>query len=70
MSKVKEGWTWVVGSPKWHYIRDHVSICRKWLLLGDPELEQGNDTSADNCKACRKKLERENAKRTASATNS
>lgn len=55
----KEGWTWIIGSPKWHYMRDGYSLCRKWFLLRTGDLEQGNDTSSDNCKACMKKLLKE-----------
>ena len=62
-TKVTEGWAWVLNSPKWHYIRDHRSICGRWLMLGNPEMEQGNNESADNCKSCRRKLEQEAAKK-------
>ena len=58
-----EGWTWIIGSPKWHYIRENMSLCNKWLMPGKPELEQGKNDSPDNCKACRRILEKENAKR-------
>jgi hypothetical protein len=57
-----EGWAFIIGSTKWHYMRDHRSICGKWMVLGNPEVEQGNDASPDNCKACRTKLEKEQAK--------
>lgn len=58
---LKEGWTWIVGAAKWHYMRNGRSLCGKWMLLGKPELEQGNDSSPDNCVACRRKLEKEKA---------
>jgi hypothetical protein len=54
----KEGWTWLINSTKWHYFKDRQSLCGKFLLLGNIELEQGNDNSPDNCKACIKKLEK------------
>lgn len=60
--QLKEGWTFVIGSPKWHYIKDHRSICGRWLMPGNPTLEQGNDDSPDNCASCRKKLEKTKAK--------
>ncbi len=56
MEEVKEGWTWIFGSPKWHYMINGRSLCGSWLLLGNPELEQGNDNSPDNCKSCKNKL--------------
>lgn len=58
----QEGWTWVYGSRKWHYFIEGMSLCRKWALLGNPSLEQGNDDSPDNCTACRKILEKRRKK--------
>lgn len=54
-----EGWTWLSNATKWHYFirEDGKSLCGKWGLFGSPELEQGDDDSEDNCKACQKKLE-------------
>jgi hypothetical protein len=57
-----EGWTWIIGSPRWHYMINGMSLCGKWLLLGKPKLELGNDTSLDNCKSCRAKLEKKKIK--------
>jgi hypothetical protein len=53
---MKGGWTFIIGSPKWHYIVDHRSLCGRWLMLGSPKLEQGLNNSPDNCKECRKRL--------------
>ena len=58
MVENKEGWTWLSNSRKWHYFVDNRSLCGKFGLLSSPKLEQGNDTSPDNCMACRKKLEK------------
>jgi hypothetical protein len=52
----KEGWGWVLASPKWHYFVDNRSLCGKWLGLGLGELEQGKDEIPDNCTGCRKAL--------------
>ena len=52
----KEGWTWLHNSKKWHYFVDGRSLCGRWMLFSNPGLEQGNDDSPDNCKACSKKL--------------
>jgi len=59
----KEGWTWFVNSIKWHYLRDGRSLCKKWLNVGNPQLEQGNDDSIDNCAACCKRIEKEKHKK-------
>jgi hypothetical protein len=59
---VGEGWTWVIGSTKWHYFRDKQSLCRKWWLMfasADKEYEQGLDNSPDNCKTCVRLREKE-----------
>ncbi len=57
LDKVNEGWTWLLNSKKWHYFgSDGRSLCGRWMNLGNPKLEQGNDNSPDNCKACRKAL--------------
>lgn len=58
---MKEGWTYLLNSPTWHYFRNSRSLCGRFMLLGKPELEQGNETSPDNCKACVKKLLKERA---------
>ena len=58
MKKEKEGWTWLTNSKKWHYFIDGRSLCGRFMVLGRPELEQGNNNSSDNCKACVKKLEK------------
>ena len=51
----KEGWGFPGGSRKAHYFVDGVSLCGKWgFYFG--LLEQGNDTSPDNCPTCIKKL--------------
>lgn len=51
-----EGWTWLIGTAKWHYLRNGKSLCGKWGVVGKPTLEQGNNNSPDNCNMCRKKL--------------
>lgn len=60
-STTYQGWTFVIGSLKWHYFRNEKkSLCRKWLILGlDPDrLEDTFHGSKDNCKACRRVLEK------------
>lgn len=58
-----EGWTWIRNSPKWHYFVDKLSLCRKFMLLQQPnDFEQGNNDSPDNCALCRKKLAKLNGK--------
>jgi len=52
----QEGWTWLINSRKWHYFVGPRSLCRRWALVGNPELEKGNDDSPDNCAACKRKL--------------
>jgi hypothetical protein len=57
--KNDEGWTWLVNSPKWHYFRSGRSLCGRWLNLGRPELQQGDQASLDNCAACFRKRQKE-----------
>lgn len=57
--KPTEGWGWPINSRKAHYYIGGMSLCRKWMMLGG-NLEQGNDDSADNCKACKTKLAKRN----------
>ena len=52
--EVGEGWTWLINSPKWHYVRKGMSLCNRFMVL-NTEFEQGNDESPDNCLVCRKK---------------
>jgi len=58
----KEGWTWLSNSRKWHYFVDGRSLCGRFMLFSTSGLEQGNDTSTDNCMACMKALEKRNAR--------
>lgn len=64
MSKKRhEGWVFIDGSPKWHYVKeDGRSLCRRWLYLGSTEPELGNDDSKDNCKGCGTALAKAKAK--------
>jgi hypothetical protein len=50
------GWAKIDGSPKWHFVRDGKSLCGRWMYLGRNKLDLGNDDSADNCAACRRKV--------------
>jgi len=54
----KEGWMWLSNTVKWHYFIKPglVSLCEKWIAA-PTELQQGNDDSPDNCKACMRKLD-------------
>jgi hypothetical protein len=59
LKKTTKGWTWVIGSPKWHYVKNKESLCGKWLMLGNPTLEKGDDIDLEmKCKACVKILEK------------
>jgi hypothetical protein len=51
---IAKGWKWVYGSPKFHYFIEGQSLCRRWLVLSDRDLELGNNNSPDNCIACKK----------------
>ena len=52
-----EGWAYLLNARKWHYFKaDGRSVCGKWMRLGISGAEQGNNDSADNCVACRRKL--------------
>lgn len=56
-----EGWTWHVGGKKWHYYRDGRAICGGMMLFKHPSegYERGNDSSNDNCAACKRKKSKE-----------
>lgn len=53
---VSEGWKPLSNAKLWHYFRDGKSLCGKWMTLSMRDVEQGNDNSPDNCKACKDKL--------------
>lgn len=64
---MKEGWTFLYNSPRWHYFRNSRSLCGRWLYLGDDDaLEQGKENSPDNCKGCVAKRLKEIAKQLSS----
>jgi len=52
----KEGWGPPSQSRKWHYFIAGRSLCGSFGWFDKDPLEQGNDNSADNCAACKKKL--------------
>lgn len=54
--ELKEGWTWLTNSSKWHYFVNKKSLCGRFAIWSDDDLEQGNDDSEDNCAACKRKL--------------
>jgi hypothetical protein len=58
MSKCRKGWGYLSNSPKWHYFdEDGRSLCGRYARFdGNMHSEDFNDTSSDNCAACRKKL--------------
>ncbi len=38
-----------------HYVRaDQMTLCRKWLYIGQGTVEEGMDNHSDNCAACKK----------------
>ena len=60
MSELKEGWTWVENSKKWHYFQsDGRSLCGKFGLFRtmNGSLEDGSAVSDGmKCAACKRKL--------------
>jgi hypothetical protein len=64
--KLREGWTWLTNSNKWHYFRDGRSLCGKFGLFptmnGDFEDGSGVDDEV-KCSGCKAKLVRENARK-------
>lgn len=60
----KEGWVWLINANKRHYFtEDYRSLCGRWMVFSLADLQQGNDASPDNCKACQKALKRLQEKR-------
>ena len=54
---MKEGWSWLYNSPKYHYFREGRSLCKRWMILGPGDFEQDwKDDMPDNCAGCQKKL--------------
>lgn len=60
----REGWTYLYNSPKWHYFRNHRSLCGRFMLLATPEegFEADKHDHHKNCVGCRRKIEKEIAK--------
>ena len=51
----EEGWVSLLNSPKWHYIRDGMSLCRKWVYFGKEFSDCDAPNTPTDCKTCRKK---------------
>lgn len=41
------------GNSKFHYFKDGVSLCRKWMKMPLLELEDALDNHPDNCTKCK-----------------
>jgi len=61
-----EGWGWPMLSRKAHYFVDSRALCGHWLFFG--KLNLGMDLSPDNCKDCRRRLEKRRAKQVKAAS--
>lgn len=55
--KQKQGW----GNPrpynansKFHYFKNGIALCGKWMQMPFLELEEGMDDHRDNCAQCKK----------------
>lgn len=56
-----EGWGWPPNSLKAHYFTGGISLCRRWMYSG--ELNPGLPaTSLNDCKECRRQLEKRRQK--------
>ena len=56
----KEGWAYLLNAKNEHYFIDGRSLCRKWLGFG---LDYGRTMGQPDCKACRKALDKREAKK-------
>ena len=61
--EIKKGWGLPSQSRKWHYFMNGRSLCRKFGWFDRDPLEEGNDNSLDNCKDCKRRLEKIKAKK-------
>lgn len=54
------GWARPINANKHHYFKENemTSICGKWMLFSDNR-EPDTFESADDCAACRKKINKE-----------
>lgn len=59
MAEKREGWTWLMNSPKWHYFREGRSLCGKWMILSHGGLQDDGGDGPDACSTCRRKRLRE-----------
>lgn len=57
--KNTQGWAQPLNARKYHYFRDGVSLCRRWMFLGN-DLDDTSDNHSDNCAACRRDKIKEN----------
>ncbi len=54
-----EGWKWLINSTKYHYFRDNRSLCGRYGVFSMGDVTPDNGVNADDCKCCRKKLDKE-----------
>lgn len=57
-SDIPRGWGYLINASKWHYFVDSRSLCGRWLCLNSRSLEDKNDDSPDNCRACVRKVKK------------
>ena len=58
--EITSGWGWPLLARKAHWFEHSISLCGKWMFLGDlnPDLE----SAPDDCALCTRKLENIRAK--------
>lgn len=67
----KQGWNYMVNSPKWHYFIEGRSLCDRWLGLGLSGFDDDplSDNHPSNCAVCAKKVAKLRAKTAATITD-
>lgn len=54
--KQPEGWTWVIGATKEHYMVGTMSICGRWWLPGSRGTGYSGTQPRNACVLCQQKL--------------
>lgn len=58
-AKRGEGWGWPLNSMKAHWFDGARSLCGRWMFFG--ECEPDKFKSTDDCKECRRRLDKRKA---------
>lgn len=57
-NRLNNGWAMPGRSTKYHYFVDGISLCGKWMYVGQTEQDSASGRRSDDCHGCWAKRQR------------